>query len=75
MEATYQMDQSTNLQDTIQDTSETFTNRLTGLSHTVGEKSKEIASATDECVHRHAWKAAGLMALMGLAAGIFLHRR
>jgi ElaB/YqjD/DUF883 family membrane-anchored ribosome-binding protein len=88
MQTTYPLGQQLDSESRTSGQIEEGTNRLAHLSqtmtdighkvsdgHKVGDKSKVIAQNTDECVHRHAWKAIGLMSIVGLLAGFFMNRR
>ena len=43
--------------------------------HTVVEKTKEAARATDEYVHENPWKSVGLGAAVGVVIGMLIARR
>ena len=43
--------------------------------HTVVEKTKEAARATDEYVHDHPWRAVGIAAGIGFVIGMLIGRR
>lgn len=49
--------------------------RLNELGHNIADKSREVASSTNECVHRNTWKAIGTASAAGLIIGLLLRRR
>ena len=49
--------------------------RLSEIEQNIVAKGKAAATATDNFVHEHPWKAVGIAALAGLAVGILIGRR
>lgn len=49
--------------------------RLGDVQHSMVEKTKDAAKATDQYVHENPWKAIGTAAGIGLALGFILGRR
>ena len=49
--------------------------RLADAEAVVIGKAKEAATATDDFVHEHPWKAVGVAAAVGLALGVLIGRR
>ena len=49
--------------------------RMADVGHMVAEKSKQVATSTDGCVHRNAWTAILASAAVGLLLGVLLRRR
>ena len=45
------------------------------IEELVVERTKEAAKATDEFVHDNPWKAIGIAAAVGIAAGVIISRR
>ena len=45
------------------------------IEELVVERTKEAAKATDEFVHENPWKAIGIAAAVGIAAGVIISRR
>lgn len=50
-------------------------NRLGNAQVVVVEKTKAVATATDEYVHVHPWQAVGIAAAVGLLLGAIISRR
>jgi ElaB/YqjD/DUF883 family membrane-anchored ribosome-binding protein len=48
---------------------------LADYQHTVVEKTREAAKATDEYVHENPWKSVGLGAAVGVVIGMLIARR
>lgn len=49
--------------------------RLSEAEHTLLEKGRAAARATDTFVHEEPWKSVGIAALVGLAMGVLIGRR
>lgn len=49
--------------------------RLADAEAVVVDKAKQAATATDDFVHEHPWKAVGVAAAVGLAIGVLIGRR
>ena len=49
--------------------------RLADAEAAIRDKAKAAASATDDFVHDHPWKAVGVAAAVGLALGVLIGRR
>lgn len=75
MQTTFPANESVESHSRIYDTLQHSREKLSDIGHTMTDKSKDIARSTDECVHRHAWKALGAMTLVGMTLGFLLHRR
>lgn len=65
---------------------DTLTNRMTGklglsreklthMGHNIAQKSKDLARATDQCVHRNVWTSIFTSVATGLLVGMLMHRR
>ena len=49
--------------------------RLEEFQQVAGERARAAAMATDDYVHEHPWRIAGVSALLGVALGLLIGRR
>ena len=63
-------EKATALRDSLEKTLSIAKNRVQNFQQTTSNRLREAAISTDECMHKHPWQAIGIVAGLGVIAGV-----